>query len=47
MLPKTNSKCSFVELLRGNNDKTNHQRNIQILLTELFTTTNSLALPIS
>ena len=32
-------ESSFVELLQENNDITNHQRNIPILLTEAFKTT--------
>ena len=39
-------EISFADLLRDNNDLPNHQRNIQILLTEVFKTTKNLALPI-
>ena len=39
-------ESSFVEALRKNNDVINHQRNIQILLTEAFKENKSLAPPI-
>ena len=40
------SLISFVELLRENNDTTNHQRNIQALLTDFFNSTQNLAPPV-
>ena len=46
-LRRNEREISFADLLRDNNDLPNHQRNIQILLTEVFKATKNLALPIT